>query len=45
MFTGRRQEHSFSDVDVINTLMPWQNGRRIADDTFKRIFLNETIII
>ena len=25
----------------INTLRPRQNGRRFADDTFKRIFLNE----
>ena len=29
----------------VNTLRLRQNGRRIADDTFKRIFLNETIII
>ena len=29
----------------INTLRPRQNGRRIADDTFKRIFFNETIMI
>ena len=26
---------------VVNTLRPRQNGRRFADDTFKRIFLNE----
>ena len=26
----------------INTLRPRQNGRYFADDTFKRIFLNET---
>ena len=26
---------------VFNTLRPWQNGRRFADDTFKRIFLSE----
>ena len=26
---------------LINTLRPRQNGRRFADDTFKRIFLNE----
>ena len=25
----------------VNTLRPRQNGRRFADDTFKRIFLNE----
>ena len=28
-----------------NTSRPTQNGRRFADDTFKRIFLNENIII
>ena len=26
---------------ALNTLRPRQNGRRFADDTFKRIFLNE----
>ena len=26
-----------------NTLRPIQNGRRFADDTFKRIFLNENV--
>ena len=25
--------------------MPRQNGRRFVDDTFKRIFLNENLII
>ena len=30
------------DRDV-NTLRPRQNGRRFADDTFKRIFLNENV--
>ena len=29
----------------INTLRPRQNGRRFADDIFKRIFLNGNIII
>ena len=29
----------------INSLMPRQNGRRFADDTFERIFLNENVII
>ena len=28
---------------VINTLRPRQNGRHFADDTFKRIFLNENV--
>ena len=30
---------------VVNTLRPRQNGRHFADDTFKRIFLNENVII
>ena len=29
----------------INTLRPTQNGRHLADDTFKRIFLNENVRI
>ena len=29
----------------INTLRPRQNGRRFADDTFTRIFLNENVRI
>ena len=29
----------------LNTLRPRQNGRRFVDDTFKRIFLNENVII
>ena len=29
----------------VNSLRPRQNGRLFADDTFKRIFLNENIII
>ena len=32
-------------VYTINTLRPRQNGRHFADDTFKRIFLNENVII
>ena len=28
---------------VFNTLRPRQNGRHFADDTFKRIFLNENV--
>ena len=31
--------------DCINTLRPRQNGRRFADDIFKRIFLNENVRI
>ena len=30
---------------IFNTLRPGQNGRRFADDTFKRIFLNENFRI
>ena len=29
----------------VNTLKPRQNGRHFADDTFKRIFLNENVRI
>ena len=29
----------------VNTLRPRQNGRRFADDTFRRIFLNENVKI
>ena len=29
----------------LNTLRPGQNGRRFADDTFKRIFSNENVRI
>ena len=29
----------------VNTLRPRQNGRHFADDSFKRIFLNENIVI
>ena len=31
------------EVIVINTLRPRQNGRHFADDTFKRIFMNEML--
>ena len=34
-FTGGANE--------LNTLRPGQDGRRFADDTFKRIFLNENV--
>ena len=30
-------------VDSLNTLRPRQNGRHFADDTFKRIFLNQNV--
>ena len=32
-------------LTVVNTLRPRQNGRHFADDTFKRIFLNENVRI
>ena len=32
-------------VISLNTLRPRQNGRRFADDIFKRIFLNENVCI
>ena len=30
---------------MVNTLRPRQNGRHFADDTFKRIFVNENVRI
>ena len=30
---------------ILNTLRPRQNGRHFTDDTFKRIFMNENVII
>ena len=33
------------DAGTINSLRRRQNGRRFADDTFKRIFLNENVRI
>ena len=32
-------------IKYINTLRPRQHGRHFADDTFKRILLNENVII
>ena len=31
--------------EYINTLRPGQNGRHFADDTFKSIFMNESVRI
>ena len=47
---GVRQQHYISlcwprSMSPINTLRPRQNGRRVPDDTFKRIFLNENVRI
>ena len=36
---------SFLKSMLVNSLRPRQNGRLFADDTFKRIFLNENIRI
>ena len=33
------------DIDLVNTLRPRQDGRRFPNDTFKRIFLKENVII
>ena len=38
-------EYSRFSIRRVNTLGPRQNGRRFADDTFKRIFLNENVRI
>ena len=35
----------FIEPISLNTLRPRQNGRRFADDTFKRIFLNDNVRI
>ena len=40
-----KKTHLKSLPSVVNTLRPRQNGRHFADDTFKRIFLNEDIRI
>ena len=40
-----RQRNKRYWAPFINTLRPRQNDRCFADDTFKRIFLNENIII
>ena len=37
--------HNSSSLSLFNTLRPRQNGRHFADDTFKRIFLNENVRI
>ena len=34
-----------ADIHLVNTMRPRQNGRLFADDTFKRIFLNESFRI
>ena len=37
--------HDMVHMAPLNTLRPRQNGRRFAEDTFKRIFLNENVLI
>ena len=41
----KREFSCWRPSSCLNTLRPMQNGRRFADDTFKRIFLNENVII
>ena len=38
-----RSQNVYHGPSAVNTLRPRQNGRRFADDTFKRIFLNENV--
>ena len=38
-------EHFLDYWPFVNTLRPRQNGRGFADDTFKRIYLNENVRI
>ena len=45
VFPGHGVISSGSKLCNLNTLRPRQNGRRFADDTFKRIFLNENVRI
>ena len=52
LFKGQisKLSHSFQVTDTspcnrLNTLRPRQDGRRFPDDTFKRTFLNEIVII
>ena len=39
------QMQSWKHLSTLNTLRPRQNGRHFRDDTFKWIFLNETVRI
>ena len=54
MMIRRRKPHywklpflitAISQYDTLNSLRPRQNGRHFADDTFKRIFVNENVRI
>ena len=39
------QQDNIPHAHTLNPLRPTQNSRRFTDDTFKRIFLNENVII
>ena len=39
----RKMDEMAAEVTTRNTLQPRQNGRHCADDTLKRIFLNENV--
>ena len=39
------QPNTYKICHSVNTLRPTQNGRHFADDTFKRIFVNENVRI
>ena len=46
MFVDHTSKHPVQNTSgEINALKPKQNGRHYADDTFKRIFLNENVLI
>ena len=40
-----RSMYASTTCGIINILRPKQNGRHLADDTFKRIFVNKNVII
>ena len=45
MFTWGNYNMTAVNSTNVNTLRPRQNGRHFADDTFKRMFLNEDVRI
>ena len=45
MSNAKQDQLALRSFFIFNTLRPRQNGRHFADDTFKRIFLNENITI
>ena len=44
-FPGSHLKYYFYFFVLLNTLRPKQNGRRVADDTFERIFVSENVRI